>query len=235
MYIALEPFVRRHLPGWLVGWSRLLAGSFRDPLVGRDLLVGCILGIVLVLLNYFRFPLFSLLGAPQIKPSAPFMSLLDSAGMGRSGSLYLFSGAHALVASVSNILIGCVAIGLAFSFITFFFRVLLKRAWIAVILVILWGTAVNALGVEPSLLSLTLIILAVGIILFVLFRFGLLAFITSVLFYCILLSFPITIQLSAWYSGIGLAGLALLLAIALYGFYTSLGGQPLFGRASLED
>jgi hypothetical protein len=51
----------------------------------------------------------------------------------------------------------------------------------------------------------------------------------------LLLDFPITAQLSAWYAGIGLAGLALLLALALYAFHTSLGGQPLFGRASIED
>ena len=42
-------------------------------------------------------------------------------------------------------------------------------------------------------------------------------------------------RLSAWYSWMGLTGLALLLAFALYAFHTSLGGQPLFGRASLED
>ena len=42
--------------------------------------------------------------------------------------------------------------------------------------------------------------------------------------------FPITMH-----TGIGLAGLALLVAFALYAFHTSLGGQPLFGRASLED
>jgi hypothetical protein len=235
LYIALEPFVRRHFPSWLVGWSRLLAGNFRDPLVGRDLLIGCLLGIVLVLLNYLRFPLFYLVSAPQIKPSAPILSFLASAGMGRSGSLYLFSGAHTLLTSVAAIAVGSIAIGLAFSFITFLFRALLKRTWIAVIAVILWGTGVNALGDKPSLLALTLIILAVGIILFALFRFGLLAFIVSVFFYCILLSFPITTHLSAWYSGIGLAGLALLLAMTLYGFHTSLGGQPIFGRASLED
>jgi hypothetical protein len=47
--------------------------------------------------------------------------------------------------------------------------------------------------------------------------------------------FPITTDLSAWYFGIGLTGLVLLLAFALYAFHTSLGGQPLFGRASLED
>jgi hypothetical protein len=163
------------------------------------------------------------------------MSFLASAGMGRSGSLYLFSGAHALVTSVLSILVGCIAIGLAFSFITFLFRVLLKRTWFALIAVILWGTAVNALGSEPSLLSLILIILAVVIILFVLFRFGLLAFITSVFFYCLLLSFPITRHLSAWYSWIGLTGLAILIAMALYAFHTSLSGQSLFGRATLED
>jgi hypothetical protein len=47
--------------------------------------------------------------------------------------------------------------------------------------------------------------------------------------------FPITTDLSAWYFGIGLTGLVLLLAFALYASHTSLGGQPLFGRASLED
>jgi hypothetical protein len=42
-------------------------------------------------------------------------------------------------------------------------------------------------------------------------------------------------RLPAWCSGIALAGLALMLALALYAFHTSLGGQPMFGRASLED
>ena len=48
-------------------------------------------------------------------------------------------------------------------------------------------------------------------------------------------AFPITPHLAAWYSGIGLVGLGLMLAMAGYGFYTSLGGQPLFGRALLVD
>ena len=43
LYIALEPYVRRRWPATLVSWSRLLAGGFRDPLVGRDLLAGCLL------------------------------------------------------------------------------------------------------------------------------------------------------------------------------------------------
>jgi hypothetical protein len=41
LYITLEPYVRRRWPATLVSWSRLLARGFWDPLVGRDVLVGC--------------------------------------------------------------------------------------------------------------------------------------------------------------------------------------------------
>jgi hypothetical protein len=51
-----------------VGWNRLLAGNYRDPLVGRDLLVGCVGGIVFILLAYLYFPIFRLFGFPQPKP-----------------------------------------------------------------------------------------------------------------------------------------------------------------------
>jgi len=74
-----------------------------------------------------------------------------------------------------------------------------------------------------------------GVCVFVLLRFGLLAYAAAILFINLLRSFPITTQVSSWYFGIGLAGLVLLLGLAGYGFYTSLGGQPLFGGASLED
>src|SRR6185437_6867285 len=37
IYLGLEPFVRRAWPSMLVGWSRLLSGRIRDPLIGRDL------------------------------------------------------------------------------------------------------------------------------------------------------------------------------------------------------
>jgi hypothetical protein len=74
-----------------------------------------------------------------------------------------------------------------------------------------------------------------GIVYFILVRFGLLALTGLFTAYFLLVSFPVTPQLSAWYSGIGLAGVVLLLGFAAYAFRTSLGGQPLFGRASLED
>src|SRR5687768_14737520 len=50
LYVALEPFIRRRWPGWIISWSRLLAGDFRDPLVGRDILFGAVIGAVLILI-----------------------------------------------------------------------------------------------------------------------------------------------------------------------------------------
>ena len=44
VYVALEPFVRRRWPGMIIGWNRLLVGDLRDPLVGRDLLIGAAFG-----------------------------------------------------------------------------------------------------------------------------------------------------------------------------------------------
>ena len=46
LYVALEPYVRRHWPHAIISWSRLLAGELRDPLVGRDILGGVLLGVL---------------------------------------------------------------------------------------------------------------------------------------------------------------------------------------------
>ena len=70
---------------------------------------------------------------------------------------------------------------------------------------------------------------------FLMIRFGLLALVANVVFYDVLQNFPLTTQGSAWYAGISLAGILLMAAMALYGFYTSLGGRPVFGGAVLEE
>jgi len=50
-YLALEPFVRRKHPGWLASWNRLLDGQWLDPLVGRDVLIGTLGGVVMGLIG----------------------------------------------------------------------------------------------------------------------------------------------------------------------------------------
>ena len=45
-YIALEPFIRKRLPARIISWNRLMANDLRDPLIGRDVLLGLLLGLV---------------------------------------------------------------------------------------------------------------------------------------------------------------------------------------------
>jgi hypothetical protein len=233
VYIAFEPYVRRHWSAMLVGWSRLIAGSYRDPLVGRDLLVGCAAGVAIAMLTYSGVLLSSLFGAPQAIPS-------NSNPLGTIDTLYFFSNARAIVSGTAYLILICTMFSLGTAFFLFLARILLRSTWAAAIIYVLGATVIFFPTYKVPLSSLILVmlmpmILALAIQLLLLFRIGLLALIAAPLVYQFLYIYPITVQTSAWYFGISLTGLFLLLAFALYAFYTSLGGQPLFGRAVLED
>ena len=71
LYLALEPWVRRRWPHAIISWSRLLSGQLRDPLVGRDILFGVMLGVVWILLFEIRFIPMMHMGAapPSTRPN----------------------------------------------------------------------------------------------------------------------------------------------------------------------
>src|SRR5262249_6054737 len=50
-YLAIEPAVRRRWPWRITSWNRLLDGRLRDPMVGRDLLIGLAFGAAMLLVN----------------------------------------------------------------------------------------------------------------------------------------------------------------------------------------
>ena len=66
-------------------------------------------------------------------------------------------------------------------------------------------------------------------------RFGLLATIAAQVFFFLSMEYPITTDLSAWYVSSTLFAIAIILGLAVYGFYTSLGGQPVFAGRLLSD
>ncbi len=134
LYIALEPYVRRRWPATLVSWSRLLAGGFRDPLVGRDVLVGCLLGAFATLLFRLGWFVPSWLGKPPAEPL--------------SGPQLQFLGARALIASISRNLGASLFLALAFLFVLFLMRVLLRKEWAAAVAFVLFLSVWSA-GGEP--------------------------------------------------------------------------------------
>jgi hypothetical protein len=80
VYLGFEPFVRRLWPSMLVGWSRVLSGRLRDPLIGHDALVGVACGGVIVILSLLREnvlpPMLGLaMPQPHLTPVAPLLGL----------------------------------------------------------------------------------------------------------------------------------------------------------------
>ena len=48
-YVAIEPYLRRLWPRTMISWARALEGRWRDPLVGRDVLLGALSGAAMCL------------------------------------------------------------------------------------------------------------------------------------------------------------------------------------------
>src|SRR5437868_6750837 len=84
IYLALEPWVRRHWPQTMITWSRVVAGKWSDPVVGRDLLFGTLFGIVNALLIVFYeyanlhsgAPIFGEFGLEFLNGFRPFTALM---------------------------------------------------------------------------------------------------------------------------------------------------------------
>src|SRR5205823_13767396 len=67
-YVALEPYVRRFWPDGILGWTRLLSGYVRDPRVGRDVLIGCAVGVGLTVVEALYNYLPPFFGYPSAMP-----------------------------------------------------------------------------------------------------------------------------------------------------------------------
>jgi serine/threonine-protein kinase len=221
LYTALEPYVRRRWPATLVSWSRLLAGGFRDPLVGRDVLAGCLLGAFSIALQRLGWFVPAWLGYP---PTQPY-----------SGPQWQFLGARTILADITVSLPPVLVVPLAVLFVLFLLRALLRKEWAAAVAFVLLFTVLLSASSQFAPVDLVTGLIYWGLIVLLLIRFGLLAVVAQGFFNVLLSNFPLTTQGSAWYAGISLAGILLMAAMAFYGFYTSLGGRPVFGGAGFEE
>ncbi|HEX6882458.1 MAG TPA: serine/threonine-protein kinase [Planctomycetota bacterium] len=76
-FLALEPFARRHWPGALISWTRLLEGRFQDPAVGREVLLGTFAGLGAMMgIGLVGFGLEALgLAGPEESPGLSFTGI----------------------------------------------------------------------------------------------------------------------------------------------------------------
>jgi serine/threonine-protein kinase len=220
VYIALEPFARRRWPEMLISWTRALSGRWRDPLVGRDLLIGALVGTALgLLMGPIRVLLPLRLGIPATPhpldattPTTPGLAVAWLI------SIFVFSAFWVL--------------GLVF--LLALARLLVRRGWLAGLIVTLLYAAIYAVGYGLAI-TIPLALISVGILVATTVRFGILAAIAMetcrrIFGYRIYSSDP-----SNWIFYAGMIAVAGLLVLAWWATKTALAGRPLFGELALEE
>jgi serine/threonine-protein kinase len=221
VYLAFEPFVRRRWPGRIISWNRVLAGGFRDPLVGRDILIGAVFGLGIILCNFYLTDLVARwFGYP---PRIPWFDFPATQLLG------IRSAAHGITQQTFAALFQAFMM----LFILFLLYILVRRERLAA--GVLWLIVTVALSLtHDTVVAMPFAAVAALLVVLVLYRYGLLALIVSLFFLHLTIFFPITSDFSAWYATDLVLALLLSLALVVFGFYISLAGQPLF-RGSLPD
>jgi hypothetical protein len=215
LYLALEPYVRRRWPQIMITWSRLLAGGFRDPLVGGHLLVGVALGIALALC----YLLEARYGSFVFFDDQTLISVLD---------------ARHMAGGILSLLIGTTIVAdLFLVFLFFLLRVLLCRQWLAALVFILLSGVAGLQSSHP-VISILFTALILGFFVANLLWFGVLPTLVTGFVGILLRDFVLTTDLSAWYAGTTVAAVAIVLALTAYAFHTAVAGRPLFKAGFLE-
>jgi Protein kinase domain/zinc-ribbon domain len=211
LYMALEPYVRSKWPQTIVSWSRVLAGTIRDPLVGRDVLYGVLMGLAWVIVYYAGYYFEMLRGE---RPLLPQTEILE--------------GTRTAVAMWLGHIFGAIFGVMLFFFILVFFRVLVRNRWIAAALFVLVFAGPKILTSHHPLIDSPVWILIYVIAAIAVVRFGLVVLSVAVFTADLLLNLPFTMDFSAWYAPASASALLSIFALAVWGFYTALAGQPLF-------
>jgi len=229
LYLALEPWVRRRWPQTIISWSRMLSGQLRDPLVGRDILFGTMLGVTWILIFQIRY--------------IPMMRM--GAAPGLASSEYLVGGRTALGAWLMQIPISILGT-LQFFFLLLGLKVLfgflfsllgLKLAkstdWLAAIAFVAIFALPRGLSSSYVPVELPAQILVYAIAVIIVFRFGLVPLACAIFTVNMLANVPFTADFSAWYMTTSVLALLSVVALAGWGFYHSLGGEPIW-RPEIE-
>jgi serine/threonine-protein kinase len=220
LYVALEPFARRRWPATLISWNRVLAGDFRDPRVGRDVLLGITFGTCSIQMVNLIFYV------AQVKFGNP---------PDTSTNLSTLLGVRYLVGHSLFILSDNIRWALGVFFLIFLLRVILRRQWLAAGVFVLIVAISVALGNDYPLTYALATLLLYGLIHAVLLRLGLVSVFVIGCVLDLLILLPVTLNFSAWYAGSSLSVMLAVLALAIWAFHTSLGGQKVFAGKLLEE
>jgi serine/threonine-protein kinase len=217
LYLALEPYVRRHWPQTIISWTRLVDGRINDPLVGRDICSGLLMGSAWVVVFGIGGHLLARVGDVPSLGSTEYLL-----GLRETGGIWLGT----IVSSILGTLV--------FFFVLVLLRVLLKNQYLA-------AAAFVALFSTPQLLNANKLLIAapVWIIIYLIaavavVRWGLVVLGTATLLANILLNTPISFDFSKWYTTNSVLTVLAFVVLGAWAFYHGLAGQKLWKGEMFE-
>ena len=218
-YIAFEPLIRRFWHEPIVSWSRMIRGRLRDPLVGRSVLAGSLMGTIWATLGAVDRILGRNLNLDMTPEFLIAMQLENVISARIFLSTVLEAALDALYFGVTDI---CFLVVL---------RVVMKRPTAAILtFVLVRGAWTTLSGTTPALSWLTLGVGLAGVGAILLVRLGLVAYISASFTYLLLDQTPITTATNAWFADHGFAALALVGILGSVGFHFAMAGRSLAGR-----
>jgi serine/threonine-protein kinase len=212
LYLAIEPFIRRHWPDALISWMRMVNGRLRDPLAASHLLVGVSAGVVTTLLVAVA--------------AMATNGLTDDRVIGAS-----VSGARFLFGNLLGILVLYAFVATGIVLVLVLLRSVVRRTWVADALCVVLLSVVLTPPYPVSIattIGWLLKVLALAMDVWILRRFGLLALVANVCVYGLLKAAPLAV--ASWFAAYSLTTPTLLAAVAAWTLYVILTSRP--GRAS---
>lgn len=182
-------------------------GQARDPLIGRDVLLGSLIGIGMTLLQQLAILVRSWVQDPRTLPLLPMTG----------EELGLLFGPRYTLGILADALIAAVCMGLFFLLLMLLLRILLRRSWLANVffIVIATGGFSLASGSATGFPWITHAVISAGLAL-VLARIGLLSAIVGLWVSYMLRNSPLTTDIYAWYASA--AGVILFILVLIWGY-----------------
>ena len=219
LYMALEPAVRARWPHSIVTWNRVLAGNWLDAQVWAHVLIGAAMGLLIWI-------------------AASVSGILTNPGdpMDGVGPLFGLLGTRQWIGGYASELNAALQTGLIFFFVIFCLRVVVRKDVIAAVVAAALFTAVNgSVASSPNWVLVLCIYLGLyTALMFCLLRFGLITTMACIFFIDGSNMITLGTNWRTWYAPYGLASFTLLLGIALFAFWRSLGGRELLGGDAVD-
>ena len=212
-YVAIEPAARRFWPRLLTSWARLVDGRHADARVGRDVLIGCLVGTALALLVAAHQAAPVLFGVPPNRP--------DNVGYVEN-QLASLLGFRQQFAEIAWLMHSNIVLIMGFVVILVVARIILRNAPVAAVAAFLMFVPLALPRGENLALDVGLATCATLALFWTMLRFGLLPAAVGLVTHTLLQSAPLGMGMGSWPVGHTVVVLVMVLGAGIYGFSRSL-------------